>query len=291
MRYFVFCKDQLIVPMPLESDLQKGSSQGSAGKGEPYLDTLVLTWQGFPDWQGFPGDDPVDVLKLAHRVHFRFENEEYCVLSLDQAEEGHFKKLAHIKVRELIGTLDSKSMALVIRAMAYANWSLVSNFCGACGSPLQEGEGEEHLAKVCSTCGRVFFPRMSPAVIVLIHKEDRILLAHNLSFPDGRYGLIAGFVELGETFEQTVHREVMEEAGIEICEPRYVRSQPWPFPDSLMVAFEADWKAGEPRPDGKEIGALGWFKLDELPNIPLRGSVARYLIDHAVEQSRKQNKT
>ncbi len=285
MRYFVFCKDQLIVSMPLESDLQNGSSQSSARKAESYLGTLVLTWQGFPE------DDARDILKRAHRAHFRFKNEEYGVWSIDQAEEGYFKQFAHIKVRELIGMLDQESMALVIRAMAYANWSLVSNFCGACGSPLQEGEDDEHLAKVCSHCGRVFFPRMSPAVIVLIHKEDRILLAHNLSFPDGRYGLIAGFVELGETFEQTVHREVMEEAGIEICEPHYVRSQPWPFPDSLMVAFDADWKAGEPRPDGKEIGALGWFTLDELPNIPLRGSVARYLIDHAVEQNRKQKKT
>jgi len=105
--------------------------------------------------------------------------------------------------------------------------------------------------------------------------------------PKGRHGLIAGFVDPGETLEEAVRREVMEEAGIEIHEPRYIRSQPWPFPDSLMLAFEADFKAGNARPDGAEIDDLGWYGLDDLPEIPPPGSVARSLIEGFIAR-RKQ---
>jgi len=143
-------------------------------------------------------------------------------------------------------------------------------------------EGESEGAKVCEACGRAFFPRISPAVITLVRRGREMLLAHNAKFPSGRHGLIAGFVEPGETLEETVAREVMEEAGIEIGEPRYVRSQPWPFPDSLMIAFEAEYRSGEARPDGEEIDHLGWFVPENLPDIPPPGSVARYLIDRFI---------
>ncbi|MCE5257076.1 MAG: NAD(+) diphosphatase [Spirochaetaceae bacterium] len=258
MRHLIFCNGDIILP---------ASS----------ADNASLTWDVFPfEAHGH----------TYHQTCFQFEDEKFCVSALDESQLDLAGGASRVKVRQLLGSLDAGQGALVLTALAYANWSLVSNYCASCGAALEDGSADYTNARVCNRCGRVFFPRISPAIIVLIHRDDSILLAHNVSFPEGRYGLVAGFVEAGETFEQTVRREVMEEAGIEIGEPRYVRSQPWPFPDSLMVAFEADWKSGEARPDGKEIGALGWFRLDALPDIPPPGSVARYLIDKAVEQAR-----
>jgi NAD+ diphosphatase len=118
---------------------------------------------------------------------------------------------------------------------------------------------------------------------VLVQKEGRILLAHNARFPAGRFGLIAGYAEAGESLEEAAVREVREEAGIEIQDLRYVKSQSWPFPDSLMIAFTAEWKSGEARPDGVEIEELRWCGPDDLPDIPPPGSVARYLIDRFVQ--------
>lgn len=257
MRHFVFCEGDIILPET--ADIPAGQA--------------ALGWDGVP-----PNVSGLSV----HKAFFRFDNTQNCAISINSGDTRRFAGFRRVKVRQLLGDLDSQQSALALTALAYANWANVSSYCGACGGALAEGRGEQSGAKVCVHCGRAFFPRISPAIIVLIRKEDRILLAHNVSFPEGRYGLIAGFVEVGETFEQTVRREVMEEAGIEIGDPEYVRSQPWPFPDSLMVAFEAEWKSGEPRPDGVEIGDLGWFRLDALPDIPPPGSVARFLIDRAV---------
>ncbi len=141
-------------------------------------------------------------------------------------------------------------------------------------------------AAVCGSCGRIHFPRISPAIILLIRKGERALLAHNARFRPGFFGLIAGFVEAGETLEEAAVREAREEAGIEIGNLRYMKSQPWPFPDSLMVAFSAEWVSGEARPDGVEIGELRWCLPSELPEIPPKGSVARYLIEEFAAPSR-----
>ena len=218
---------------------------------------------------------------LADLTPFRFEGRIYRAAELDEAEDdarlAPFRRLA---LRSFIGSVPDNVASFALKARAYAHWAFVSRFCSSCGSPLSGGKGPEgEGARVCSNCGRLFFPRISPAIIVLVSKGDKILLAHNVKFPTSRHGLIAGFVEPGETLEETLKREVMEEAGIEVCEPHYVRSQPWPFPDSLMLGFEADYLSGEARPDGVEIDHLGWFGLDELPDIPPPGSVARHLID------------
>jgi NAD+ diphosphatase len=124
------------------------------------------------------------------------------------------------------------------------------------------------------------FPRISPAIIVLItnHREE-ILLAHNNNFADGIYSLIAGFNEAGESLEDTVAREVMEETGITVDHIHYETSQPWPFPNSLMLGFTARYVSGIVRPDGIEIADVRWFSRDKLPNLPGSGSVSRYLIN------------
>lgn len=207
----------------------------------------------------------------------------YVSLSLDGAAAERLSRVLRferIPVRQMISIVSQEAARFVLKAYAHAHWAEVSRYCGACGSPLATGHAHgDPGGKYCPACKRFFFPKISPAIIVLIRKGDSVLLAHNRKFTAGRFGLIAGFVEMGETLEETVHREVMEEAGIEIHNLRYVKSQPWPFPDSLMLAFEADYKSGTARPDGLEIDQLGWFTRQTLPEIPPKGSVARFLIE------------
>lgn len=186
-----------------------------------------------------------------------------------------------LPVRGILGELAGSEAAPLLKGLALMNWLDTARFCGRCGAPLADipaGDGDAG-GRRCGSCGLLVFPRISPAVIVLVKKEGRALLAHNLRFPSGRFGLIAGFVEAGESVEDCLRRELREEAGIEVRDVRYRRSQPWPFPDSLMLAFTAEWASGEARPDGGEIGELRWCSPDELPEIPPPGSVARRLID------------
>ncbi len=146
-------------------------------------------------------------------------------------------------------------------AAAYAKhllyWDLNSRFCGSCGGKNNWHQSE--CAKICSDCGSVTYPRISPAIIIMVKKDNKILLAHNRRFPKGRYSVLAGFMEIGETLEETAAREVREECGIEIKNIEFVSSQSWPFPDSLMLGLTADWASGEISPDGIEIEDAGWF--------------------------------
>ena len=128
------------------------------------------------------------------------------------------------------------------------------------------------------------FPRLSPAVIMAVERGDKLLLARSAHFPTGLYSVLAGFVEPGETIEECVVREVREEVGITVGKVRYVASQPWPFPNSLMLGFSAEYLAGEIQPDPVEIAEAGWFSADALPSIPGRISIARRLIDRFVEK-------
>jgi NAD+ diphosphatase len=123
------------------------------------------------------------------------------------------------------------------------------------------------------------FPRLAPAVITLIERDGDALLARNAAFPMAMYSCVAGFVEPGETLEDAVHREVREEVGVELRDVRYTASQPWPFPHSLMIGFEATWASGEIEVDGVEIADANWYRPDDLPMIPPPLSIARTLID------------
>jgi NAD+ diphosphatase len=166
----------------------------------------------------------------------------------------------------------------ILRAYHIAQWRRDSRFCGSCGAPNADAPGD-FLARQCKNCGRLEFPRISPAVITIItNDKGEALLAHNKKFINGVYSLIAGFNEAGESLEGTVDRETREEVGIEVKDIRYVRSQPWPFPNSLMLGFAARYASGEIKPDGIEIEDARWFKKDDLPPLPGPGSVSRYLI-------------
>ena len=141
---------------------------------------------------------------------------------------------------------------------------------------------ENELAMLCPACGLLAYPRISPAVMVLVRDGDQLLLGRSPHFKPGVFSALAGFVEPGETLEECAAREVREEVGVDIANLRYFQSQPWPFPNSLMVAFFADYAGGTITPDPNEIEEAGWFALDALPILPEPISIARRLIDAAL---------
>lgn len=169
----------------------------------------------------------------------------------------------------------------VIQAAGLANhlvhWNRNHRYCGRCGNATQHKTDER--ARVCPLCGLINYPRLSPAIIVAVIRGHKILLAHSQRFPAKFYSVLAGFVEPGESLEACVKREVHEEVNIIVKNIRYFGSQPWPFPDSLMLAFTAEYAGGEIRIDHSEITDAGWFSVDRLPPIPPKISIARQLID------------
>jgi len=168
-------------------------------------------------------------------------------------------------------------------------WRATYKYCPSCGNPLKEHNFERCLR--CEACDASFYPIISPAIIVSVFREGKILLAHNTRFPSGRYSLIAGFVEPGENLESAVHREVMEEVGLSIKNLRYLESHPWPFPNSLMAAFTAEWESGELKPDGIEIERAAWYAPNEkLPDLPPKGSVSRKVIEEWLAANKLQRK-
>lgn len=157
-------------------------------------------------------------------------------------------------------------------------WEQANAFCGVCGKAMTEVPGER--ARRCPACGHTAYPRISPAVIVAVQKDDKLLLGRSPRFPAGRMSVLAGFVEAGETLEGCVAREIKEEVGVEVSDITYFGSQPWPFPDSLMIGFICRWAGGEIQIDGQEIVEAGWFGPGDLPSIPPSSTIARGLINH-----------
>ncbi len=185
--------------------------------------------------------------------------------------------VAFLGLRELHSQIPEPLYALAGRAAQIVAWDRDHRFCGRCGTATEPLTGER--ARVCPSCGLTSYPRLSPAVIVLIERGDQVLLARNRRFPSGRFGLIAGFVEPGETLEEAVEREVREEAAMELSDVRYFGSQPWPYPHAIMIGFTAAHRAGEPEPDGEELAEAAFFSLDALPLVPPTLSIARSLLD------------
>jgi NAD+ diphosphatase len=182
-------------------------------------------------------------------------------------------------LRPLYGLAGDEAFALAGRAVELLDWQRNHRFCGHCATPTAKKASE--FAMACPACGLLAYPRISPAVMVLIERGDELLLARSPHFRPGVFSALAGFVEPGESVEQCAVREVREEVGLEIANLRYFRSQPWPFPNSLMIAFFADYAGGEITPDPVEIEAAGWFPRHALPPLPDQASIARRLIDAA----------
>ena len=194
-------------------------------------------------------------------------------------------QFAFKSLRELFfGQMEEELVWIAGQANQLVDWNRSHQFCGKCGRQTEDGQDER--AKVCPRCHLVNYPRVSPAVIVAVVKNDQILLANNIRFKSGYYSVLAGFVEPGENLEECVAREIKEEVGISVNNIRYFASQPWPFPNSLMVAFIADYAGGEIKTDQTEIREAGWFTADNLPSIPPKITIARQLIDWFVNRGK-----
>lgn len=193
--------------------------------------------------------------------------------------DGRFTTLG---LRSLMGRLDEELLKVAGVASQVLDWDRNHHYCGRCGTETVPSETER--SRTCPSCSLTAYPRISPAIIVAVVKGDRILLGHNRRHRASHiFSVLAGFVEPGENLEECVRREIMEEVRIEVDHIRYFASQPWPFPDSLMVAFTAEYRSGEIEVDGTEIAEADWFDKDHLPGIPPHGTVARRLIDWFVE--------
>ncbi|MDY7105660.1 MAG: NAD(+) diphosphatase [Actinomycetota bacterium] len=188
-----------------------------------------------------------------------------------------------VDLRRLYGQIPEQHWILAGRAAQLLTWDRTHRFCGACASPTELTEGER--ARRCVACGHTAFPRLTPAVIMLVERGDEVLLAHGRQFPGRFFSALAGFVEPGETLEEAVAREVREEVSLEVRDVRYFGSQPWPFPHSLMVGFNATYESGEIEIDPEEIVEAGWYKADDLPPSPLGGmSIAGWLIKDWIDR-------
>jgi len=182
-----------------------------------------------------------------------------------------------LDLRSLMVLLDGAQFALACTASQVLYWDRTTKFCGECGAETRYSQSER--ARTCPECGRTFYPAITPAIIVAVMNEGKILLAHNRNFAEGVYSLIAGFVEPGESLEECVRREVFEETGVAAGDVKYFKSQPWPFPSSMMIGFSASYESGEIKPDGVEIEDARWFGRDDLPKLPRPGSLSRKIID------------
>lgn len=189
-------------------------------------------------------------------------------------------------LRDLFGAVDDETIMLAGRAVQIVDWDRNHQFCGRCATPTEPSLTER--VRACPSCGLTSYPRISPAIIIAVTRQTddgpRILLARNHRFPPGRYSVIAGFVEPGESLEDCCRREVREEVGIEIRNIRYFGSQPWPFPNSLMLGFTGEYAEGDLVLEAAEIADAQWFAPDALPLLPPKISIARQLIDAFVAQ-------
>lgn len=224
-------------------------------------------------------------VKAKHFYCFaEFENIRYLVAEeLEVSQED--PALSKVSLRKLAHTFPADFFALLLKAAHLNFWRMTHRYCGACGTRLIDSTNE--CARCCEGCGQVSYPRISPCVIVLIRRGAEMLLARSAHFAPGVYSTLAGFIEPGESAEDAVHREIFEEVGLRVNNVRYFASQAWPFPDSLMLGFTADYESGEICIDKKEIEAADWYSPKNLPTLPNTFSIARALIDHHLRLQEK----
>lgn len=186
--------------------------------------------------------------------------------------------LTWVNLKLYLETIDAAFISLICRARQVLNWHQMNIFCGSCGGRTKKSERE--VAKICENCGRIIYPSASPAVIVLVAKGREILLGRSPHFREGVYSTLAGFIEPGESAEDAIMREIKEEVGIVVKNPRYFASQSWPFLNSFMIGFNVEYDSGEIKIDNSEIEDARWFSVDNLPALPPKAAISRKLIDN-----------
>jgi NAD+ diphosphatase len=202
----------------------------------------------------------------------------FAVLASGRSQQG----FALVSLRSWLGRVAAPLFYLAGRAQQIVDWHRDHQFCGRCGEAMEDHAADR--AKVCGSCGLINYPKLSPSIIVLVRRGEDVLLARNARWPQGVYSTLAGFVEPGESIEQTVHREVQEEVGIRVCNLCYKGSQSWPFPNSLMLGFFADYEGGDIVCQDAEIAEARWFHYTQLPNVPGGAAISRWLIDDCVAE-------
>lgn len=228
--------------------------------------------------------NPLPGLAEERMVFLGFLHDKPCYATEVPEDAEAPPGLEFMSLRVLWGVIDEDQFGLAGQAVQLIDWDRDHRYCGRCAA--QTSSRADERAKRCPDCGLVSYPRISPAIMVLISRGEELLLARGPHFKQGVFSALAGFVEPGESLEQTIHREVMEEVGLEVQNLRYFNSQPWPFPNSLMIAYFADYKSGELKIDGVEIEAADWFTKDRLPDLPFSISIANRLINAWLDGSR-----
>ena len=265
--WFVFRGDELLVEM-----------------GPPVASSDDLRVKARPAWARLPlqknhnwlGSNAARTLYLG-----RLGGQQCWAAELPTAAETP-AGMAWAGLRSLFSVLDDAQFALAGRALQLVAWDRTHQYCGRCGTPTV-AKTEERV-RVCPACKLSAYPRVAPAIMALVQRENQLLLARSPHFPAGMYSALAGFVEPGESLEQCLAREVHEEVGVRVNNIRYFASQPWPFPHSLMIAFVCDWQSGEVTPQETEIEEAKWFEVLQLPKLPSKISIARRLIDAVCQE-------
>ncbi len=255
--HFVFCKDEIMLEKLPDGTYTIPCGDNPPTETHPWTNILSVTAPACPD-------DEVRTYTIDTPVtgHARYE---MCPL------RASYYKLPY----QLYATAGK------CRELNY--WDEGTRFCGVCGGKMKM---HTEISKRCENCGKEVWPTPATAVIVLVRRGDEMLLVHARNFRGNFYGLVAGFVETGETLEEAVRREVLEETGLHIKNLTYFGSQPWPYPCGLMVGFNAEYDSGEIRLQRSELSAGAWFTKDRLPEIPEKLSIARQLIDNFLENAK-----
>jgi NAD+ diphosphatase len=297
MKLLLFCGDDLWIrrsgsPRPPGAATERGARPevarhpgGTAAQGsprppgaEPSVDCLFEADPArFPFAETLPeigeqrpeiGNRKSEIPPLATR---------YSPLATAESPEPPSPDAERVGLRALFDLVPPEVFARAGLARQLLHWRRAHRFCGACGAPMNRHPAERAMS--CPACGHAAYPRINPVVITLVYRGAEILLARKASGQPRFWSLVAGFVEPGETLEAAAAREIAEEVGLRVRNIRYAASQPWPFPNNLMLGFTAEYDSGEIAPDGAEIAEADWFGRDGLPPIPSRVSIARRLID------------
>lgn len=257
--WFIFSKDQLLINASSSSPFEEQTFTPESLGIEPVFSMLFGYYKSIP-----------------------------CYLAvIDPPQE--VKSMSAVGLRSLFGVVDDDYFSLAGRALQILHHRREHVYCSKCATPMEDRM--EELARVCPSCGFICFPRVSPAVIMSVVKDDHILLGRSPHFTKDMYSTLAGFVEAGETLEEAVAREVHEETQIVIEQVNYVASQPWPFPHSVMIGYSAQYREGEIKIDRTELEDAAWFHYKNLPKLPSTITIARLLIDNFITSAQKKYDT
>ena len=223
----------------------------------------------------------LEAVRRQYLGHYRGRD----IVSLELPDDAEAPAGMALKdLRSLFFRLDESIFWIAARAVQVVAWDRDHQICGRCGTATRDHPHEQ--CKRCPSCGLTHYPRLAPAVIVLVERGDEVLLGRSPHFPPGMFSTLAGFVEPGESLEQAIGREIEEEVGVRVGNVRYFGSQPWPFPNSLMVGFRVDYAGGELAVDPDELEDAAWFHVDDLPRLPSEISIARALIEAWISERR-----